>query len=105
MSSRTAEATNNVGGEITLFGAVVLAMTTVPTVLADLIFIVAQGPVESSQFTKLITFVVILAFGGRGGLNSAENISALDYVTLDSTLTLTVSMTLFIRLTHASTLS
>ena len=64
----SADTANNVRCEVTLFGAVVLAMANITTVLANLILVIAKRSVQRSEFPKLITFVIILTFGGRSSL-------------------------------------
>jgi hypothetical protein len=63
VSSVATNATDNVGSEVTLLGAVVLAMSNLSTVLASLVLIVAKSTVESSQLTKLVALELVLAFG------------------------------------------
>ncbi len=65
----SADTADDVRCEVTLFWAVVLAMANITTVLADLILVVAKRSVESGKFPKLVSFVIILTFGGRGSLH------------------------------------
>ena len=68
MPSIAANTTDDVGSEILLLRAVVLAMTNLSTVLACLVLIVTKSTVESSKFTELIALELILSFGNRGSL-------------------------------------
>ena len=43
-------------------------MADIAAILTDLILVVSKGSIESSKFAELIAFVIILAFGGGGGL-------------------------------------
>ncbi len=63
MSSVAADATNNASCEVLTFGAVVLSVTDLATILAGLVFVVAKRSVESSKLTKLVTLQLVLAFG------------------------------------------
>lgn len=74
MSCTTADTTDDVGSVVTLLWAVVLAMSDIATVLADLILVITQGTVQSCEFTKLITFVIILSFRSGRGLYMIVNI-------------------------------
>lgn len=49
-------------------------MSDIATVLADLILVITQGTVQSCEFTKLITFVIILSFRSGRGLYMIVNI-------------------------------
>ena len=60
----TADATDDVGREVTLLWTVVLAVANTTTVLANLVLIVTKGTVQRSELAQLVTFVVILAFRG-----------------------------------------
>jgi hypothetical protein len=71
MSGAAANTTNDVSSEVPLFRTVVFAVTHTATILADLVFVIAEGTVESREFAKLIAFMIILAFWGR---RSLENI-------------------------------
>lgn len=68
----SADTADDVRCEVTLFWAVVLAMANITTVLADLILVVAKRSVESGELPKLVSFVIILTFGGRGGLQKKD---------------------------------
>lgn len=68
MARTPADTTDDVGSEVALFRAVVLAMSNTTAVLADLVLIVSEGSVKSCQLAQLITLMIILAFGGRSGL-------------------------------------
>lgn len=63
MASTSADTADDVRCEVTLFGTIVLAVTDIAAVLADLIFVVAKCTVEGGEFPKLVTFVIILTFG------------------------------------------
>ena len=71
MAGTPAYTTYDVSRNIALFRAVVLAMTYTTTVLTDLIFIISQSSVQSSQLSQLIPLVVILSFRSRGCLEKA----------------------------------
>lgn len=73
MSGAAANTTNDVSSEVPLLRTIVFAMTHTATILADLIFVIAEGTVESREFTKLIAFMIILAFWGRGSLKNYFN--------------------------------
>jgi hypothetical protein len=47
MSGAAANTTNDVSSEVPLFRTVVFAVTHTATILADLIFVVAEGTVKS----------------------------------------------------------
>jgi hypothetical protein len=66
MASIATNATDDVGGKVTLLGTVVLAMSDLATVLASLVFIIPEGTVESSQLPQLVSLEFVLAFGNRG---------------------------------------
>lgn len=68
MTGASTNATDDVGGEVFLFGAVVLPMSDAAAVLANLIFVVAKGSVERGKLAKLVSLVVVLALGCRSGL-------------------------------------
>ena len=65
MPSATAHTTDDVGGEVALFRAIIFTMTNPTAVLADLIFVVAKSSVEGGQFTKLVPLMIVLSFGRR----------------------------------------
>ena len=62
------DATNDVSCEVTMFGTVVFAVTQPTTILANLVFVVTESPVGSSELTKLVTLVIILTLGSRRSL-------------------------------------
>ena len=64
----SADTADNVRCEVTLFGAVVLAMANITTVLANLILIVTKSTVKGGEFAELVALVVILTLGRRSGL-------------------------------------
>ena len=70
MSGAPADATDDVSSKVALLRALILPVTDVATILTDLVFVVSKGSVESSEFAKLIAFVIVLAFGSRSGLIS-----------------------------------
>jgi hypothetical protein len=72
MSGRSTEMTDNVGGKVALLGTIILAMATVTAILAYLVLIVSQGTVKRSEFTKLASLVIVLAFGS--GSSSFDNL-------------------------------
>lgn len=43
-------------------------MPLLATVLTQLVLVVTEGTVERGEFSELVAFVVVLAFGGGGGL-------------------------------------
>jgi hypothetical protein len=55
MAGIATDATDDVGGKVTLLGTVVLAMSDLATVLASLILIITEGTVESSQLSQLVS--------------------------------------------------
>jgi hypothetical protein len=63
-----AETADDVGGEVALLRAVVLAMAEPAAVLANLVFVVAEGTVKCGKFAKLVPLVVVLALRGRSSL-------------------------------------
>jgi len=65
MSGAAANTTNDVSSEVPLLRTVVFAMTHTPTILADLVFIIAEGTVKRCEFAKLISFMIILTFWSR----------------------------------------
>lgn len=71
MTSIATHATDDVGGEVSLLGAVVLAMSNFATVLASLVLVVAKGSVEGGQFAELVSFESVLALGNRSSLKIA----------------------------------
>jgi hypothetical protein len=68
MTSTTANATDDVSSEITLFGAVIFSVSNATTVLANLIFVVSKCSVQSSEFAELIALVIVLTFGSGSSL-------------------------------------
>jgi hypothetical protein len=63
MARATASSANDVGGEVFVFRAVILAMTEVATVLTELIFVIAKGAVKRCEFTKLVSLVIVFSLG------------------------------------------
>ena len=64
MTCASADTADDVRCEVTLLGTVVLAMANITTVLADLVLVVAERTVKRGKLPELVTFVIILAFGG-----------------------------------------
>lgn len=69
----TADTADNVRSKIALLRAIIFTVPEATTVLADLIFVVAQCSVERSQFAELVPLVVVLSFGRRCRLGEYEN--------------------------------
>lgn len=67
MSSAAANATDDIGSEVSLFGAIVFAMSNTTTVLANLVLIVPKSTIQCSELSKLVTLMIILTFGGGSG--------------------------------------
>lgn len=68
MTGVTADATNDVGSVVLGVGAVVLAVADFTTVLASLVFVVAEGTVERGEFTQLVALELVLTFRNGGSL-------------------------------------
>jgi hypothetical protein len=64
-----AEPADNVGGVVALFRAVILAVTDVPAILADLVLVIAKRAVECGELAQLVPLMVVLTLGGRGSLS------------------------------------
>ena len=62
VTSTSANTTDDVCCEVTLFGAVILTVAYTTAILTDLVFVVTKSAVECSQLAKLVTFVVVLSF-------------------------------------------
>ena len=62
VSRASTDAADNVGCEVTLFGAVILTVAYTTAVLTNLVFVVAKSTIERSQLAKLVTLVIVLAF-------------------------------------------
>jgi hypothetical protein len=60
--------TNDVGGEVALFGAVVFAVSYLAAVLTSLVLVVAQSTVEGCKFAQLVALELVLTFGDGSGL-------------------------------------
>jgi uncharacterized membrane protein len=74
VTSIATNTTDDVGGEVALLGAVVLAVTNLTTVLASLVLIVTKSTVEGSQLTKLVALEFVLTLrDGCGRLNDVVN--------------------------------
>jgi len=65
-----ADTADDVSSEVALLGTLILPVTDVAAILADLILIVSEGSIEGSKFAELIAFVIVLAFGCGSGLIS-----------------------------------
>lgn len=63
VSGASADTADDVRCKVTLLRTVVLAVTYSTTVLANLVFIVAESTVQGGKLAQLITFVVVLALG------------------------------------------
>jgi len=87
----SANSANDVSGEVTLLRAVVFAVTDLTTcrdvsnaiegtgkdkeiltVLACLVFVVAECTIESCKFAKLVALELILSFWDRGSLGTED---------------------------------
>ena len=68
MACTSTDAADDVRCEVTLFGAVVLPVANIATILADLVLVIAKRTVERSEFSELIAFMVVLSFGSRSRL-------------------------------------
>lgn len=75
MAGIAANTTDDVGREVLLLWAVVLAMADLATVLASLVLVVTQCAVQSRKLTKLIALELVLAFGDRGSLDIRLDVS------------------------------
>jgi uncharacterized membrane protein YuzA (DUF378 family) len=70
----TTDTADDVCGKVALFGAVVLAVSDLATVLACLVLVVTESTVESGELTELVALELVLAFGdGSGRLNDVVN--------------------------------
>lgn len=77
MTCITTNATDDVGGEVALFGAVKFSVTYLTAILASLVLIIAESPVERCKLTKLVTLELILAFGYGSGLYMLEEVQTM----------------------------
>ena len=68
VASVAADTADNIGRVVLLLGAVVLAMTNLTTILASLVFVVAERSVQSSKLTQLVALELVLTFRDRGSL-------------------------------------
>lgn len=73
MTSVATNTANNVGREVALLRTVVLAVANFSTILAGLVFVVAQSTVERGKLAELIALQLILSFWDRRGLNMSVN--------------------------------
>ena len=64
----SAQTTDDVGVVHSLLRTFPSSVSFLPTVLTQLVLVVAQSTVEGGQFSELIPFVIILSFGSGGGL-------------------------------------
>jgi hypothetical protein len=67
VSSIATDTTNDVRSEVTLLGAVILAVSNLTTVLASLVLVVTKGTVKSGKLTELVALELVLAFRDRCG--------------------------------------
>lgn len=102
--SASADAADDVRCEVTLLGTVILAVTNSPTILTNLILVVTKGSVKSCKLAQLVSLVIVLALGCGSSLKADQ---ALELRSSEYRITeaLTVSITLLIILTQATTLS
>jgi hypothetical protein len=63
-----ADTADNVGGEVLPLGTIVLAVPDLATVLACLVLVVTESPVQGGKLAQLVALELILAFGDRRGL-------------------------------------
>ena len=70
MSGAPADTTDDVSSKVALLRALILPVTDVAAILAHLILIISKSSVESGEFTELVAFVIVLAFGRGSGLIS-----------------------------------
>ena len=66
--STPTDTTDDVRCEVTLFWAVILAVTNTPTILANLILVVSERSVKSCKLAQLVSLVIVLALGCRSSL-------------------------------------
>lgn len=59
----TADTADDAGSVVLLLRAVVLAVSNLATVLASLVFIIAERSVQGSKLTELVALQLVLAFG------------------------------------------
>lgn len=85
MSSTAADTADNVSCKITLFLTVEFTMSNTTAVLTDLVFIVAERAIQGRKFAKLISFVVVLAFGCGRGLNRKARTLSMEALWTDRT--------------------
>lgn len=70
VSGTPADAADDVSGEVSLFGAVILAVTHATAILTDLVLVVTKGTVERGELAELVTFMIVLTFWRRGSLKA-----------------------------------
>lgn len=95
VASIATNATDNVGSEVALLGAIVLAMSNLATcriedqydvqinrklgarltVLASLVLVVTEGTVQCGQLSELVTLELVLTLGNGGSLSDECQIS------------------------------
>lgn len=75
VSGAPADTTDDVSGKVALLRALILPVTDVATILTDLVLVVSKSSVKSSEFAKLIAFVIVLAFGSGSGLISKDELT------------------------------
>lgn len=62
MASVSTDTTDDVGGKVALFWAVVLPVADLTTVLAGLVLIITESTVKSSKLSKLVALELVLSF-------------------------------------------
>jgi hypothetical protein len=68
VASITADPADDVSRKVSLFWAVVFAMSDLATILTSLVLVITEGTVECGEFTELVAFELILALGDRCSL-------------------------------------
>lgn len=72
VASLTTHTTDDVGRVALLIRTVVLAVTDLAAVLADLVLVITKGTVQRSEFAKLIALQLVLSFRDRGSLRRVD---------------------------------
>lgn len=70
MSGAPADTADDVSSKVALLRALILPVTDVAAILTDLVLIISKSSVESSEFAKLIAFMIVLTFRRRSSLIS-----------------------------------
>ena len=73
MAGAATNSTDDVSCEVTLLRTVVLAVANATTVLANLVFVITEGTIESREFAQLVSFVVVLSLGSGGSLGTQKH--------------------------------